>query len=323
MRRTDVVRDTVRRFAHLPNRTIAQHLIANYPLLFDNDLEKARLAVRRVRGKAGERSVNPSNEPSPEKVLLPETWSKPRHDYRLHDGLWGVMSDVHIPFHAPKAVEAAVQWFKSQNVCGLFLNGDILDFAGISAWPQEHRDFGREIEAALDFFDFLRWEFDDKPLVFAPGNHEARLPRYFVSMAPELATTPLAAMEVVMGFEQRKIEFLGYRQKVKAGGLTILHGDEVSISSSVNPARGLFLRGKVSAMIGHCHRTSEHVESNLDGQLASCWSVGCLCDLSPDYRPYGNNWNWGCALVNVTNDKSKLGGFEVENRRILPSGKLK
>lgn len=31
-----------------------------------------------------------------------------------------------------------------------------------------------------------------------------------------------------------------------------------------------------------------------------------------------SNWNWGFALVNV----EKNGDFEVENRRILPSGKV-
>jgi len=40
--------------------------------------------------------------------------------------------------------------------------------------------------------------------------------------------------------------------------------------------------------------------------------------MHPDYAPYGTNWNWGFAIVNV----EKNGNFEVVNRRILPNGKV-
>jgi hypothetical protein len=33
---------------------------------------------------------------------------------------------------------------------------------------------------------------------------------------------------------------------------------------------------------------------------------------------YGSNWNWGFSLVNVEEN----GDFEVENKRILDSGKV-
>ena len=68
-------------------------------------------------------------------------------------------------------------------------------------------------------------------------------------------------------------------------------------------------------MCGHCHTTSEHTDKNIQGAILTTWSVGCVCDLSPDYAPYGN-WNWGFALVDV----EKNGNFTVENHRILPSG---
>jgi len=37
-----------------------------------------------------------------------------------------------------------------------------------------------------------------------------------------------------------------------------------------------------------------------------------MCDLHPDYNPIGNDWNWGCALINV----EKNGNFEVVNNKI-------
>ena len=54
---------------------------------------------------------------------------------------------------------------------------------------------------------------------------------------------------------------------LKLGALNLVHGHEFggSIFSPVNIARGLFLPGKVSAMQGHNHQTSEHTESNMNG----------------------------------------------------------
>ena len=105
-----------------------------------------------------------------------------------------------------------------------------------------------------------------------------------------------------------------------AGKLPVLHGHEIrNIQRTVNPARGLFLRAKSWAACSHCHTTSEHTTRDINGQVITTWSFGCLCDLQPEYNPFGNDWNWGFALVNVNDD----GGFEVENKRIMPSGRVK
>ena len=126
-------------------------------------------------------------------------------------------------------------------------------------------------------------------------------------------------METLLGFEERNIEFLDYNQKVYAGELPIIHGHEVQhLQTMVNPARGLFLKTKTFSACSHCHRNSEHSTRDINDVMLTTWSFGCLCDLSPDYNPIGNEWNWGFALINVE-DK---GFFEVENRRILPNGKI-
>lgn len=326
--RSRLVQDTVRRFHHLPDRTIARHLVNNYPDLFINgeghtDFEIARSSVRYYTGKNGNGNRKKSDgelfKPF-ESVEMPKTWNHQETPFELPPGTWLVLNDVHVPFHEPKPLETAIRWGQANNVDGIFLNGDIQDCAAVTFWPTARRDFDRELEASLDFLDFLRQEFPEKHIVYKPGNHELRLPRRFADKMPELATSPLAAMETYMGFEERKVDFLDYHQIVMAGKLPILHGHEIpAINVTVNPARGLFLRAKGWAMCGHCHRTSEHTSRDLMGKLLTTWSVGCLCNLSPDYNPYGNDWNWGAAIINIDNDK----GFEVENRRILPSGKLR
>lgn len=322
--KSEIVKEAVRRFTNLPNLTIAKHILNTHGDLFENNLEKIRSRIRNLRGQNGNTHREIISDKSlftnGKKLKIPQTWRRIRTPYHLSDGLWLVLNDVHIPFHEPKPLESAIQAGQAEKITGIFLNGDIMDCASLSYWPTAHRDFNKELEDCIDFFDFLRQEFPNAEIVYKPGNHEYRLPRYFLQQAPELVETPYAAMETVLDFEGRDIRFLDYHQLVYAGKLPILHGHEIgNITRTVNPARGLFLKTKTFSACAHCHTTSENSTRTVEGKLLTTWSIGCLCDLSPDYNPFCNDWNWGFALINV----EKGGDFEVVNKRILPNGKVR
>lgn len=322
MTKTDIVKDAIRRFNHLPKRTIARYILHNYGPLFDGNVEKIRSAIRYQTGQLGDagREKNKNKiEHSPQK--LPPTWRKVVEPYHLPPGLWLVIADLHIPFHEPLPIEAAIKYGQAEKITGILLDGDIQDCAAVSFWPSAaKRDFDKEIELFIDFFDFLEAEFPGVKIVYKPGNHEYRLPRYFQARAPEMIGMPLKAVEAVLGLEYRGIEQLEYKQVVMAGELPIFHGDEFRrIDVAVNPARGLFMRAKQWALCAHCHRTSENSTTNASGTYLTTWSIGCLCDLHPEYNPIGNDWNWGFATVNV----EKSGDFEVVNRRVLPDGRIR
>lgn len=317
----ETVKDALRRFPTLPNRTLARYILDTNGLLFDNNLENIRESVRYYRGKHGGKSLAKLRTREfirQEPILLPKTWRKVKTPYKLPAGLWGVFSDLHVPYHETMPIEQAVSYCQSKKITGVLFNGDFQDCASLGIWFLAKRDFNREVEATIDTLDWFRQQFQKAKFVYKPGNHEYRLPRYYVSKAPELALSPLAAMETILGFEERHIEFLDYFQIIMAGDLPIIHGHEYpNISKAVNAARGLYLRTKTYAACSHCHSTSMHTPKNIKGELLTTWSFGCLCDLNPDYNPFGDT-NWGFALINV----EKNGDFEVENRRILPSGKV-
>jgi len=323
VRKSDIIKNAIRRFNHLSNRTIARHLLYTHGELWDNDLEKIRDSVRYYRGRHSaqgrQKAADKSLFLNDSKVTVPQTWRKARTPYHLSPGTWLILADAHIPFHEPIALEAAVQAGQAEGATGVFLNGDWQDCSAVSFWPTRKRDFNAEIELVIDSLDWLRQEFLEAEIVYKPGNHEYRLPRYYVSKAPDLVGSPVEAMETIIGFEERNIKFLDYHQMVMAGKLPILHGHEVrGLSRTVNPARGLFLKAKTWALCSHCHTTSMHTSRDINGKLLTTWSTGCLCDLSPDWFPYANNWNHGFAIVYVEKD----GNFEVMNRRILPNGKI-
>jgi len=97
------------------------------------------------------------------------------------------------------------------------------------------------------------------------------------------------------------------------GKLPIIHGDELwtSLTNPVNPARGLFLKAKDLALCAHHHQHSEHTEKDILGRQITCWSMGCLCELSPEYMPI-NKWGHGFVIV----EKEPDGEFEMSNKRI-------
>jgi hypothetical protein len=322
MDKTEIVRNAIKKFQHLPNRTIARYILHNYGVFFDGDLEKIRSAVRYQLGQYGKDARKSIGNRVIEKgpVFLPKTWRETRTPHKLQPGTWLVMSDLHIPFHEPKPIESTIKFAKDKKVTGILFNGDLQDCHSISFWPSAlKRDFDKEVESVIDFLDFIEQEFPDTAKVYKPGNHEYRLPRYYQSKAPELIGLPLLAFDTVLGLEYRGIEFLQYKQKVMAGKLPILHGDEFrTLSRAVNPARGLFLKTKSWAACSHCHTTSQDTHTDIHDNILTTWSFGCLCDLSPDYNPYANDWNWGFAIINVEPN----GNFEVENKRILRNGKV-
>jgi len=321
MTKTEIIADALRRFEHLPLRTIARYVLHNYGPLFDGNFESIRSALRYRAGKVGQYNRGAARGLIDHKSKgLPPTWRTKVDPYKIKPGCWLVFADVHVPFHELSPIEAMFNYAQAESVDGILMVGDIQDCASVSYWPSAHkRDFDREIEMFIDFLDELDIKFPGVTKVYKPGNHEYRIPRYYQARVPELIGLPLQAVNEVLGLDYRGIEFLDYNQMVLAGKLPIFHGHEFGrLMTAVNPARGLFLKAKSWAMCGHCHRTSEHPARNVMGKLLTTWSLGCLCDLSPDYNPFGNDWNWGFAIVNVEKD----GSFEVVNRRILPNGKV-
>jgi len=106
---------------------------------------------------------------------------------------------------------------------------------------------------------------------------------------------------------------------MKLNSLNGIQGHEYigGIAAPVNIARGLYLKGKVSAFQGHNHSTSEHTETDMNGKVTTTWSIGCLSELHPMYMPL-NKWNHGCAVVDLDVNGED---YEFRNKRIY-KGKI-
>lgn len=257
----------------------------------------------------------PSPAPEAGGPALPASIAKPIEPFDATlQGWWLVLGDLHLPMHDTGTIEAAVREAREKNVTGVLLNGDVMDMFGISPFfriPTRDR-FSDEIDAARQFFTWLRSRLPHVRIVFREGNHEFRLVRYTAERAPALFDLDEVRLQSLLKLDDHGIEWVDSKRKVMLGKLITLHGHELRKGEGVNPARLAFLRTTSSVLVGHWHRTSEHHQRSLDEKHYAVWSVGCACYAHPDYDPY-NQWNHGYAMVEVAAD----GWFTVHNRRVL------
>lgn len=312
MTKADLAREAVEKFPHTSKKAIASYLYKHNPLVF-KDQEDARDSVRAVTGKKG----NPKGRhglvsPTHKEIYkgLPKGEKNDFSPFVLKPGSYGVISDLHIPYHDLFAIELAIEHFLKNKIKNVILNGDIIDCYQLSRWDKDprKRKFSEEIAMLKGFVTELKHDFN---IIWKMGNHSERYEKFLIQKAPELFDLEILAFENIIGIPG--IEYIKNKRIMKAGRLNICHGHEwgESVFSPVNPARGFYMRAKASVLAGHYHQTSEHMERDMNGKITGVWSTGCLCDLSPAYRPL-NKWNHGFATVHHDGEE-----FEVSNYKII------
>ena len=298
----------------MPTLKLARIVYNENPLLF-NTVDTARTVLRSLEGKGSKRVLKRKDvEERPKNPYsLPESDEAIYQPYDLKAKRLLVLSDIHIPYHNIEALTCAFDFAKAEKPDAILLNGDTLDFFGLSRFSKDPkaRSFAHELKTFKEFMDVIKKTFNAK-IYFKIGNHEERYFHFLWMKAHEIVGVEEFELENIIKSRAEGIEIIKDKRIIKAGDLNIIHGHEFggSVFSPVNIARGLFLKGKVSAMQGHNHCSSEHSESNMNGELTTTWSLGCLCELHPAYLPI-NKWNHGFAIVDIDGQN-----FEVRNKRI-------
>jgi predicted phosphodiesterase len=305
----------------MPTLTLAKLIYNENKELFTS-VDNARSILRYNEGKHGSRNKKHTKDKSlfMEGERSKNPWKLPESEETIYEPFiikakkLAVLSDIHIPYHSITALSAALDFIQSEKPDAILLNGDTIDFYGLSRFMKDprKRSVAHELQATRDFLDVLS-QFGAK-IYFKIGNHEERYEHYLMRVAPELLGVREFELKHLLGLDARGIDLISDKRIMKANDLNIVHGHEFgqSIFSPVNIARGLFLRGKVTAMQGHNHAVSEHTESNMNGEITTTWSLGCLCELNPAYLPI-NKWAHGMAIVDLSENGKD---FHVRNYRI-------
>lgn len=289
------------------------------PKLFTS-LNQARCVLQRVRGvpKDSRPDIVSKRSTQLEGVALsiPEGLRQGRDAYRLPlPAKVLLVSDLHVPYHDAQALRLALKTGVEQGCDTFYLNGDGLDFYGLSRFVKDPRARRpkEEIRTMQDIMTQVERLF--KRRVYKCGNHDERWQIALFQGAGWLAEFAEFEFPAVMGFAERGWDFVESKQRAEFGHLHVLHGHEATrgLAAPVNPARGVWLKVKATCAVGHWHQVSQHTENMaLDRRVVASWSTGCLCDLSPEYAPI-NNWAHGFAIVDVQRD----GNFAFQNYRII------
>jgi len=304
----------------MPTLTLARIMYNENIELFIN-VDAARSVLRYLEGKRGEKDkkciknkdfiMHEERPKNPWK--LPESDEAKYEPYILKAKKLAVLSDIHVPYHSISALECTLDKIYEEKPDAILLNGDTIDFYGLSRFQKDprKRSVAHELQALNEFLDVLQ-QFEAK-IIYKLGNHDERYEHYLMHKAPELLGIPEFKFENLLKARERKMDVVGEKRIIKANKLNIIHGHEYpSVFSPVNIARGLYMKGKVSAMQGHNHQTSEHTETDMNGKSVTAWSLGCLSELNPAYMPL-NKWNHGFAIVDLSENGED---FHVKNYRI-------
>lgn len=326
MNKGDIAREYRRKYGmQMPTLTIARVMYNENKEVF-SCVDHARNSLRYIEGKNGKKNrrslkdksmlLNGERPKNPWK--LPESDESKYEPYILKAKKLAVLSDIHVPYHSITALTAAFDKISEEKPDAILLNGDTVDFYGLSRFMKDprKRSLAHELKALNELLDVLG-QFGAK-IIYKLGNHDERYEHYLMQKAPELLGIPEFELQHLLKAKERGMDVIGEKRIIKANKLNIIHGHEYpSVFSPVNIARGLYMKGKVSAMQGHNHQVSEHTETDMNGDIVTTWSVGCLCELNPAYMPL-NRWGQGMGMVDLS-DNGK--DFEVRNYRIY-KGKI-
>jgi len=323
MRKSDVLKDYRRKNMDMPTRKLARIIYNENPLLFKD--------VEYIRTKLGQLENPKDSHFSPE---FKRDEQRPMNPYKLPESSEtiyepyiikgfkkvGILSDVHLPYHNIGALTCAIEFMKKEKVDALLLNGDTIDCHTLSRFMKDpkKRDFKYELDSLKSFIDVIKKQLKCK-IFFKIGNHENRYQHFLYQKAGELIGIEEFEFSNIIKARAEGIEIIESNRFMKLNDLNGIHGHEYigGISAPVNVARGLYLRGKTSAFQGHNHSTSEHSETDMNGKITTTWSIGCLCELHPEYMPL-TKWNWGCAVVYLDNNGVD---YQFFNKRIF-DGKI-
>jgi hypothetical protein len=135
-----------------------------------------------------------------------------------------------------------------------------------------------------------------KEVIYILGNHEDWVNQY-VESHPEMTGLIEVENNIKISNQNVKLKFVPLNKFYKIGKLYLTHG---LYTNKYHAAKMLDSVNK-SVMYGHTHDVQIYTKTGLvDDDKHQAISIGCLCDMSPEYmknRP--NNWMHAFAMVDV------------------------
>lgn len=233
---------------------------------------------------------------------------------------WLVFADTHIPHQNKPTINVLLKLCEDINPDGLAILGDFMDLSCISHWNKSKpaRVEGKRLiedyaegNAILDEFD--RRLAKNTKKIFLYGNHE----RFYNDMTEEFPVlTGLGEPSVCLKLAERGFKIYAKQNEiVKLGKLSMCHGMYTG-DTAVKKHVQAFM---TNVLFGHVHSQAEFCAPSPAKDISIYGaSLGCTCDMNPDYLQNSpHKWTHGFAVVYVYDREY----FDVDLKRVI-NGKV-
>jgi predicted phosphodiesterase len=224
-----------------------------------------------------------------------------------------VLSDMQIPYHDKKMVDAVMQFVGEYEPDQLFCVGDEADSPEPSRWTKGTAgEYAGTLQKGLDSTAAIMKGFKeaigDRPFHVMRSNHGDRIENYINRYAPALASLRSLEYQTLLGYRENDITYHDRPWRFSSGWL-LAHGDEGSlVKTAGGTALSLARKCGLSVVCGHTHRIGiQHEHTAVNGSITSRLygvEVGNMMDMSKaSYLGTGGaNWQHGFAVL-YKNDK--------------------
>lgn len=234
-------------------------------------------------------------------------------ELKLKDGIVIIGSDVHIPFHDNKALDAFKKYCEELQPTAIVLNGDVLDFYKLSRFVKgEGRNPYEEITCCQEFLEELRSSCPNSEIFYVIGNHETRLQTYVLNNAPHLASLVEDVFTII---KTADYNVKGCSEVIINDNFVCTHGKLLGNKAGLSAIKEIE-KHYMSGASGHTHRLAKFITRKAKRKFI--WlETGCLCDLNPEYVQ-DPDWQQGFAVIQFEKGKLKRAEvLEIENGEVL------
>lgn len=224
-----------------------------------------------------------------------------------------LLPDFHHPYHNKPSVSAVFQFIKWFKPHGINILGDGMNMDPFNHWKKKQQDreyfIGKTVKGSYEDFDrdiltpLEKLIPRDCERVFLEGNHED-----WVNPVIRKDTTLKGAVEpeLLLRLKERDWEWIPYiknnkRGIKKYGKLLTFHGQYLNKYHAAKTADTY----SKSCTYGHTHDIQSYTKVFTDDSMGfhTAQSIGCLCNLSPDFmKGRVNRWVNAFGVLFVRDD---------------------
>jgi predicted phosphodiesterase len=226
-----------------------------------------------------------------------------------------VLSDLQIPYHDVRAVQAALDFVRYYKPDELWCVGDELDAPEPSRWNKGMAgEYADTLQTGIDKTHEIMAKFraalgKNKKFYIQRSNHTDRIDTYMRKYAPAFSSLKSLEIETLLGYDKLGVTYL-HRMHELLPGWVMAHGDEGALNRSpgataLNLAKSL---GK-SVVCGHTHRVGlQHETRGFYGNTHTLFGleVGHMMDIKQAHYLTSGNANWQQGIGILVESKGKV-----------------